>query len=81
MLCQKKSSLNGIGSLAMKLVQTKQKRQHRISFSLFTYQVSVDFTCHYSAMKIVKNRLRNRTGDQFLNECLFHILIKMFLTK
>jgi hypothetical protein len=68
--------VKGIGDLARKMVETK--KGSRIFISLFACEVSFDPFCHdcnnreiFSAMKYVKNQLRNQMGDQWMNDCLF----------
>ena len=75
------SSLNGNGSLTVKLVQTKRSIIYllvyllvKLALTLPVTTVSVEIA--FSAMKIVKNRLWNRMGDQFLNDCLISYIEK-----
>lgn len=75
------STLNGIGSLAEKLVQTQRSVVYRLVYLLVKLALTLPVTTAsveraFSAMKIVKNRLRNRMGDQFLNDCLITFIEK-----
>ncbi|XP_029151657.1 uncharacterized protein [Arachis hypogaea] len=69
------SDLNGIGALSQKLVETRKNIVYPLVFLLLKLALvlpvataSVERT--FSAMNIIKSRLRNRMGDEFLNDCL-----------
>ena len=69
------SDLNGIGALFQKLVETRKNIVYPLVFLLLKLALvlpvataSVERT--FSAMNIIKSRLRNRMGDEFLNDCL-----------
>ncbi|XP_025703831.1 uncharacterized protein [Arachis hypogaea] len=69
------SDLNGIGALSQKLVETQKNIVYPLVFLLLKLALvlpvataSVERT--FSAMNIIKSRLRNRMGDEFLNDCL-----------
>ena len=69
------SNLNGIGDLAKKMVETQRDKVFplvylliRLVLTLPVATATVERT--FSAMNIVKNRLRNRMGDQWLNDSL-----------
>ncbi|XP_016165011.2 zinc finger MYM-type protein 1-like [Arachis ipaensis] len=69
------SNLNGIGALSQKLVETRKNIVYPLVFLLLKLALvfpvataSVERT--FSAMNIIKSRLRNRMGDEFLNDCL-----------
>ncbi|XP_072094157.1 uncharacterized protein [Arachis hypogaea] len=69
------SNLNGIGTLSQKLVETRKNIVYPLVFLLLKLALvlpvataSVERT--FSAMNIIKSRLRNRMGDEFLNDCL-----------
>ncbi|XP_015962162.1 uncharacterized protein LOC107486124 [Arachis duranensis] len=69
------SDLNGIGALSQKLVETRKNIIYPLVFLLLKLALvlpvataSVERT--FSAMNIIKSRLRNRMGDEFLNDCL-----------
>ncbi|XP_025636151.1 uncharacterized protein [Arachis hypogaea] len=69
------SDLNGIGALSQKLVETRKNIVYPLVFLLLKLALvlpvataSVERT--FSAMNIIKSRLRNRRGDEFLNDCL-----------
>ena len=68
-------SLNEIGSLSVKVVQIKRSIVYPLVYLFVKLALTLPFTTAsveraFSAMKIVKNRLRNRMGDQFLNDYL-----------
>ncbi|XP_025647324.1 uncharacterized protein [Arachis hypogaea] len=65
------SKLNGIGALSQKLVETQKNIVYPLVFLLLKLALvlpvataSVERT--FSAMNIIKSRLRNRMGDEFL---------------
>ncbi|XP_039142002.1 LOW QUALITY PROTEIN: zinc finger MYM-type protein 1-like [Dioscorea cayenensis subsp. rotundata] len=69
------SGIKEIGQLTEKLVETKKNIVYPLVFLLAKLAsilpvatASVERT--FSAMKIVKNRLRNRMGDNLMNDCL-----------
>ncbi|KAL3846209.1 hypothetical protein ACJIZ3_003612 [Penstemon smallii] len=69
------SNLKGIGDLAQKLVATKRHITFSLVYKLVTLSLILPVATAsveraFSAMKMVKNRLRNRMGDQWLNDSL-----------
>ena len=67
--------LNGIDELARKMIET----QKDVTYLLLYLLVKLDLTLpvataaverSFSAMKHIKNALRNRMGDQWMNDCL-----------
>ncbi|XP_059629026.1 uncharacterized protein LOC132271602 [Cornus florida] len=67
--------LKGIGDLAKKMVETKRDKVHSLVYLLVTLALilpvataSVERT--FSAMNIVKNRLRNKMGDEWMSDSL-----------
>ncbi|XP_039026246.1 uncharacterized protein LOC120159751 [Hibiscus syriacus] len=67
--------LKDMGELSMKLVETKKHQVYQQVYLLIKLVLilpvataSVEKT--FSKMNIVKNKLRNSIGDQFLNDCL-----------
>ncbi|XP_057719287.1 uncharacterized protein LOC130933681 [Arachis stenosperma] len=69
------SNINGISGLSQKLVETKKHIVYPLIFLLLKLALilpvataSVERT--FSAMNIIKSRLRNRMGDEWLNDCL-----------
>ncbi|KAL7213473.1 hypothetical protein ACSBR2_016076 [Camellia fascicularis] len=69
------SELKGIGDLIRKLVETKKDIVYPLVYVLVKLALilpvaiaTVERT--FSAMKFIKNRLRKRMGDQWLNDCL-----------
>ncbi|XP_020992024.1 uncharacterized protein LOC107474014 [Arachis duranensis] len=69
------SNINGISGLSQKLVETKKHVVYPLVFLLLKLALilpvataSVERT--FSAMNIIKSRLRNRMGDEWLNDCL-----------
>ncbi|XP_057504790.1 uncharacterized protein LOC130788266 [Actinidia eriantha] len=67
--------LKGLGELAQKMVETKRSGVYPLIYRLLKLALVLPVATTsveraFSAMKIVKNRLRNRMGDQFLNDSL-----------
>ncbi|XP_057747944.1 uncharacterized protein LOC130967139 [Arachis stenosperma] len=69
------SNINEISGLSQKLVETKKHIVYPLVFLLLKLALilpvataSVERT--FSAMNIIKSRLRNRMGDEWLNNCL-----------
>ena len=71
------SELKGIRDLAQKMVETKKHIVYPLVYLLVTLTLVLPVATAtiertYSAMNIVKNRLRNRMGDQWMND---HLLV------
>ena len=69
------SEVKGIGGLAEKLVETKKNIVYPLVYLLIKLALILPVATAtveraFSAMNIVKNRLRNRMGDQWMNDCL-----------
>ena len=69
------SNLLGIGDLAQKMVETKKHVVHPLVYLLVTLAlilpvVTVTIQREFLAMKIIKNRLRNRMGNQWMTNNL-----------
>jgi hypothetical protein len=75
------ATLKGIGQLAEKLVEMKKDVVYPLVYSLVTLSLILPVATAtveraFSAMNIVKNRLRNRMGDQWMNDCLITYIEK-----
>ncbi|XP_062158778.1 uncharacterized protein LOC133866265 [Alnus glutinosa] len=69
------ATLKGIGQLAEKMVEMKKYITYPLVYSLVTLSLILSVAIAtveraFSAMNIVKNRLRNRMGDQWMNDYL-----------
>ncbi|XP_031278972.1 52 kDa repressor of the inhibitor of the protein kinase-like [Pistacia vera] len=69
------SKLNDITSLAQKMVEKKKHLIYSLVYLLITLALTLPVATAsveraFSAMKIMKTHLRNRMGDQFLNDSL-----------
>ncbi|KAL1321838.1 hypothetical protein AAHE18_14G154900 [Arachis hypogaea] len=69
------SNLNGICALSQKLVETRKSIVYPLVFLLLKLALVLSVATAlvertFSAMNIIKSRLRNRMGDEFLNDCL-----------
>ncbi|KAL7215550.1 hypothetical protein ACSBR1_027662 [Camellia fascicularis] len=69
------SKLKGIGDLTRKLVETKKDILYPLVYLLVKLALILPVATAtveraFSAMKFIKNRLCNRMGDQWLNDCL-----------
>ncbi|GAV79922.1 LOW QUALITY PROTEIN: Dimer_Tnp_hAT domain-containing protein, partial [Cephalotus follicularis] len=73
--CNDCFELKGIGDLAKKLVDQKKDIVYPLVYKLMKFALILPVATAtvervFSAMKIVKNRLRNRMGDEWMNDCL-----------
>ncbi|XP_028062265.1 uncharacterized protein LOC114265644 [Camellia sinensis] len=69
------SRLNGIADLAKKMVETERDKIYPLVYLLLTLALILPVATAtvervYSTMNIVKNRLRNRMGDEWINDSL-----------
>ena len=69
------TELKGITDLAQKMVETKKHKIYPLVFLLLTLALILHVATAsvervFSTMNIVKNRLRNRMGDLWMNDCL-----------
>ena len=67
--------LQGVSELAENLVSTKKHETYplvyllvKLTLTLLVATATVERS--FSAMKYIKNELRNRIGDQWMNDCL-----------
>ncbi|XP_042380415.1 zinc finger MYM-type protein 1-like [Zingiber officinale] len=75
------ANLKGIGSLARELVETRRDIVYPLVYKLIKLALVLPVATAtveraFSAMKIVKNRLRNQMGDRWLNDCLVTFIEK-----
>ena len=78
------SNLNGIGVVCQKMVETRKDIGYSLVFRLLTLVlvlpiVTATVERAFSAMKIVKNRLRDRMDDQWLHDSLIVYIEKEIL--
>jgi hypothetical protein len=76
--------LKWIRQLAEKLVETKKDVVYPLVYSLVTLSLILPIAVAtvkrvFSAMNIVKNHLRNRMKDQWMNDCLTPYIEKNIL--
>ena len=69
------STFRGIGQLVEKMVKMKKNVSYPLVYSLVTLAlillvVTTTVERVFSTMNIIKNRLRNQIGDQWMNDCL-----------
>ena len=69
------SAFRGIGQLVEKMVEMKKNASYPLVYSLVTLTlillvVTATVERAFSIMNIIKNRLRNQIGDQWINDCL-----------
>ena len=63
------SAFKGIGQLVEKMIEMKKNVSYPLIYSLVTLaKATVERA--FSTMNIIKNRLRNQIGDQWMNNCL-----------
>jgi hypothetical protein len=75
------SALKGITDLAEKMVQRRKDETYPLVYLLLTLVLILPVATAsvervFSAMNIVKTRLRNRMGDQLMNDCLISYIEK-----
>ncbi|XP_050945517.1 uncharacterized protein LOC127150867 [Cucumis melo] len=78
--------LKSIGDLAVKMVVTKRDKVYLLVYQLLTLALilpvaTVTIERTFSAMNVVKTRLRNRMEDQWMNDCLIAYIEKDLLDK
>ena len=69
------STFRGIGQLVEKMVKMKKNVSYPLVYSLVTLALILPVATAtveraFSAMNIIKNRLRNQIGNQWMNDCL-----------
>lgn len=69
------SELEGISDLSIKLVETKKYVVYPLVYLLLKLSLILPMATAtaeraFFTMKIIKNRMRNRMGDEWLNDCL-----------
>jgi hypothetical protein len=74
-------TLKGIGQLAEKLVKMKKYVLYPLVYTFVTLSLILPVATAtvervFSAMSIVKHRLRNRMGDEWMNDCLITYIEK-----
>ena len=67
--------LKNIADLAHKMVETKNNGVHQLVYQLVILTLNLSVVTAtvdrvFSVMNVIKNRLRNRTGDKWMNENL-----------
>ena len=72
---EKFSALKGIGQLAEKMEEMKKDVSHSLVYSLVTLALillvaTATVERAFLAMNIIKNQLRNRIEDRWMNNCL-----------
>lgn len=78
--------LKDMGELSVKLFETKKHESYRLVYLLIKLVLILPVATAtveraFSVMSIVKNRLRNSIGDQFLNDCLVTYIEKNVFLK
>ena len=69
------SAFRGIEQLVEKMIEMKKNISYPLVYSLVTLALillvaTTTVERAFSAMNIIKNRLRNQIGDQWMNDCL-----------
>ena len=69
------STFRGIGQIVEKMVEMKKNVSYQLIYSLVTLALillvaTATVERAFSIMNIIKNRLRNQIGDQWMNNCL-----------
>ena len=73
-----------IGQLVEKMVEMKKNVSYSLVYSLVTLVLillvaTTTIKRAFSTMNIIKNRLRNQIGDQWMNDCLVTYIEKDIL--
>ena len=76
--------LQGVNELAEKLVSTRKHETYLLVYLLVKLVLTLPVATatverSFSAIKYIKNELRNRMGDQWMNDCLI-VYIKKDVT-
>ncbi|PKU78032.1 hypothetical protein MA16_Dca011652 [Dendrobium catenatum] len=74
-------NLKGLGELAQKIVETRKNDIYHLMFLLIKLALILSIATAtveraFSAMNIINNRLRNRMGDSWMNDCLLTYIEK-----
>ena len=69
------SALRGIGQLVEKMIEMKKNVSYPLIYllvilALILLATTATVERTFSTMNIIKNRLRNQIGDQWMNDCL-----------
>ena len=69
------STFRGIGQIVENMVEMKKNVSYPLVYSLVTLALillvaTTTVERVFSTMNIIKNRLRNQIGDQWINDCL-----------
>ena len=69
------STFRGIRQLVEKMIEMKKNVSYPLVYSLVTLALillvaTTTVERDFSTMNIIKNRLRNQIGDQWMNDCL-----------
>ena len=75
------SAFRVIGQLVEKMVEMKKNVSYPLVYSLVTLALilliaTATIKRAFSVMNIIKNRLRNQIGDQWMNDCLITYIEK-----
>nr|KAJ0207608.1 hypothetical protein LSAT_V11C500250120 [Lactuca sativa] len=75
------NNLKGIGNLAKMMVETNKHTIYPMVYLLLKLALILPVATStveraFSAMKLIKNDLRNKMGDQFMNDCLVSYIEK-----
>ena len=75
--------VNNLSELSIMLVQTKKNLNYAIVYKLLKLVLILSVATAsvervFSSMNYVKNKLRNRMGEQYLNDCLVTFLEREF---
>jgi hypothetical protein len=76
-------NVRSLAELSIKLVETKKHERHKIVYRLLKLVLvllvaTASVERVFSVMNYVKNKLRNKIGDQYLNDCLVTFIEREF---
>ena len=76
-------NVRSLAELSIKLVETKKHLRHEVVYRLLKLVLVLPVATAsvervFSVMNYVKNKLRNKIGDQYLNDCLVTFIEREF---
>jgi len=77
------NNVKTLAELSVKLVETNKYDRHQIVYKLLKLVIVLPVATAsvervFSVMNYVKNKLRNKLGDQYLNDCLVTFIEREF---
>jgi hypothetical protein len=75
--------VKSLADLSIMIVKEKMQNRHAVVYKLLKLVLVLPVATAsveriFSAMNYVKNKLRNKMGDQYLNDCLVTFIVDVF---